>query len=76
MQHPRWKQQRWVLVTAGLAVTALAVPGLPVSGAAGATAPTGPQLRLIAAQRSITLDSFGGKVYLDPGMWVAATGSP
>src|SRR6266566_1774711 len=45
-------------------------------GAAGAAAPAGPQLRLMAAQRSITLDSFGGQVYLDPGMWVAATGSP
>jgi hypothetical protein len=33
-------------------------------------------VRLIAAQRSITLDSFSGRVYLDPGMWVAALGSP
>ena len=69
MRHPRWKQQRWVLVVAGLAVAALAVPGLPAPGAAGAAAPDGPQLRLIAAQRGITLDSFGGQVYLDPGMW-------
>ena len=76
MRHPRWKQQRWVLVVAGLAVAALAVPGLPAPGAAGAAAPDGPQLRLIAAQRGITLDSFGGQVYLDPGMWVAATSSP
>ena len=76
MRHPRWKQQRWVLVTAGLAVAALAVPGLPAPGAAGAAAPAGPQLRLIAAQSSITLDSFGGWVYLNPGMWVAASGSP
>jgi hypothetical protein len=34
------------------------VPGLPAPGAAGAAAPAGPQLRLIAAQRSITLDKF------------------
>src|SRR5215471_8517349 len=75
MRHPRWKQQRCVLTVAGLAVAVLAVPGLPAPGA-GAAAPAGPQLRLIAAQRSVTLDSFGGQVYLDPGMWVAATGSP
>jgi len=60
----------------GLAAAALAVPGLPAPGAAGAAGPAGPQLRLIAAQRSITLDSFGGRVFLDPGMWVAALGSP
>ena len=76
MRHPRWKQQRCVLAVAGLAVAVLAVPGLPAPGAAGAAAPAGPQLRLIAAQRSITLDSFGGQVYLDPGMWVAVNGSP
>ena len=75
MRYPRRKQQRCVLVVAGLAVAALAVPGLPAPGAAGAAAPAR-QLRLIAAQRSITLDSFGGQVYLDPGMWVAAIGSP
>ena len=76
MRHPRRKRQRYVLAVAGLAVAVLAVPGLPAPGAAGAAAPADPQLRLIAAQRSLTLDSFGGQVYLDPGMWVAATGSP
>ena len=76
MRHPRWKQQRCLLAVAGLAVALLAVPGLPAPGAAGAAAPAAPQLRLIAAQPSITLDSFGGQVYLDPGMWVAASGSP
>ena len=76
MRHPRWKQQRCVLAVAGLAVAVLAVPGLPGPGAAGAAAPAGPQLRLIAAQRSITLDSYGGQVYLDPGMWVTVSGSP
>ncbi|HEV3293080.1 MAG TPA: hypothetical protein VG123_29235, partial [Streptosporangiaceae bacterium] len=76
MRLTQWNRQRCVLAVAGLAVAALAVPGLPAPGAAGSAAPAGPQLRLIAAQRSITLDSFGGQVYLDPGMWVAATGSP
>jgi hypothetical protein len=33
-------------------------------------------LKLIAAQRSTTLESFRGQVFLDPGVWVAALGSP
>jgi Lysyl oxidase len=75
MRLTRWNRQRCALTAAGLAIAALAVPGLPAPGAAGA-AMAGPQLRLIAAQHSITLDSFNGQVYLDPGMWVAAFGSP
>ena len=73
MRTTRWNQQRCALAVAGLAVAALAAPGLPAASAAGAP---GPALRLIAAQRSITLNSFSGKVYLDTGIWVAALGSP
>ncbi len=73
MRTTRWNQPRCVLAVAGLAVAALTAPGLPAASAAVAP---GPALRLIAAQRSITLDSFSGQVYLDPGMWVAALGSP
>ena len=73
MRTTRWNQQRCALAVAGLAIATLAAPGLPAASAA--TAP-GPALRLIAAQRSITLNSFSGRVYLDPGMWVAALGSP
>jgi hypothetical protein len=50
----------------------VAAPGPSV--AAGGV--SGPVVRLEAAQRNITLDSFSGKVYLDPGVWVAALGSP
>src|SRR5262249_62181990 len=73
MRTPRWTQRGCALAVAGLAIAALAAPGLPAASAAGAP---GPVLRLIAAQHSITLDSFSGKVYLDPGMWLAALGSP
>jgi hypothetical protein len=76
MRLTRWNRQRCALAAAGAAVAAFAVPGLPAPGAAGAAAPAGPHLRLIAAQSSVTLDSFGGQVFLDPGMWVAALGSP
>jgi len=73
MRNTRWNQRGCALAVAGLAIAALAAPGLPAASAAGAP---GPVLRLIAAQHSITLDSFSGKVYLDPGMWLAALGSP
>ncbi|MDR3033570.1 MAG: hypothetical protein LBV78_10775 [Kitasatospora sp.] len=58
---------------AGLVLAAIAVPGLPTASAARVP---GPVLRLEAAQRSITLDSFGGRVFPDPGIWIAALGSP
>lgn len=59
MRLTRSNRQRCALAAAGVAVAALAVPGLPAP-VAGAAAPGGPHLRLIAAQRGITLDSFGG----------------
>src|SRR6266700_3437479 len=62
MRLTRWNRRRCVLAVTGLAAAALAVPGLPAPGAAGAAWPAGPQLRLIAAPRSITLDPSGGPV--------------
>ena len=73
MRVTRWHLQRGVLVVAGVAAALSTAPGIPVASAA--TVP-GPVVRLEAAQRSITLDRFGGKVFLDPGIWVAALGSP
>jgi len=73
MRLTRWNPRRSVRAVAGLAVAAIAVPGVPVASAARVP---GPVVKLEAAQRSITLDSFGGKVFLDPGIWVAALGSP
>jgi hypothetical protein len=58
---------------AGLGAAALIAPGLPTASAARVP---GPVLMLEAAQRSITLDSFGGTVFPDPGIWIAALGSP
>jgi hypothetical protein len=61
----------------GLAVALVAAPG-PSAAAGKVAGPkvAGPVVKLEAAQRNITLDSFGGKVYLDPGVWVAVLGSP
>lgn len=73
MRVTRWRLQRGVLVVAGVAAALSTAPGILVASAA--TVP-GPVVRLEAAQRSITLDRFGGKALLDPGIWVAALGSP
>jgi Lysyl oxidase len=73
MRLTPWNRRCGVLAVAGLIATAIAEPTLAASSAARVP---GPVVRLVAAQRSITLDSFGGQVFLDPGVWVAALGSP
>ena len=73
MRQSRWNRPAAALAGAGLAVAMVAVPGSPAT-AAGQVA--GPVLKLAAAQHSITLDSFGGQVYLDPGIWVEVLKSP
>jgi hypothetical protein len=55
-------------------VTAAALSGAG-AGPAGAAPAAGPEVKLIAAQHSITVSSYGGQVYLDPGIWVASLGS-
>jgi hypothetical protein len=61
-----------ILAVAGLTLVAIAVPGLPASGAARVP---GPVIRLDATQPSITVGSFRGTVHMDPGIWVASLGS-
>ena len=73
MRQSPWNRPAAALAGAGLAVAMVAVPGSPATAAGQAA---GPLLKLAAAQRSITLDSFGGQVYLDPGMWVEVLKSP
>src|ERR1700733_4365904 len=73
MRQSRWNRPAVALAGVGLAVAMVAVPGSPAT-AAGQVA--GPVLKLAAAQHSITLDSFGGQVYLDPGIWVEVLKSP
>ena len=57
------------LAVAGLAFVA---PGLP---AASAASPPGPVIKLVAAQRNVTVYPFGRQVDMDPGIWVASLGS-
>jgi len=43
--------------------------------AAAQPAAQGPTVKLIVAQRTISLPRFGGMVFFDPGVWVASLGS-
>ena len=67
-----WRRRCAAVAAAGL--TAAAVFG-PVAGAAQAAPASGPRVKLVAAQRSMTVPRFGHQVYLDPGIWVASLGS-
>src|SRR5262252_2101683 len=55
------------------AVAAAMLAGPAPAGAQAAA--QGPEVKLIVAQNSITLSSFRGRVYLDPGVYVASLGS-
>src|SRR5450755_563255 len=48
---------------------------MPATAAAREAVPA-PLVRLVAAQDRITLRSSGGVVLVDPGTWVASSGSP
>ena len=61
-----------ILAVAGLGAALLVPAGL----AASAASVSGPTLTLEAAQRSVTLDRFGGVLYPDAGIWLTAHGSP
>jgi hypothetical protein len=78
MRHVR---RRTLPVAAGLvaaatmtATVAASAPafGYAAAGGAAASSAAGPTLRLIAAQHNITVQRFGKRVFLDPGIWVAA----
>ncbi len=73
MRRSGWSRAGAALAGAALAVALVAAPGSPVA-AVGQVA--GPVLKLKAAQHTVTLDSFSGKVYLDPSIWVAVLKSP
>jgi Lysyl oxidase len=82
MLRTGWRLGTAATMLAGLAAS-MAVAGVPAGAAAaagakaaaGAAAPGGPEVRLIAAQANLTVGSYGGQVFLDPGIWVASLGS-
>jgi hypothetical protein len=66
------RRKCWRLLGA-VAASALAVAAATGSGmAAGAATAAGPEVKLVVAQKSITLATQNGSVYMDPGIWVAA----
>jgi hypothetical protein len=73
MRFTKWAPHRGVLAVTGLTLAAIAMPGMPAVSAAKVP---GPVLKLEVAQRSIQLFAFRGRVFLDPGIWVSALGSP
>jgi len=76
MRLTRWNAWTAVPAAAGMVVAAAARPGIAAASAAGTQAAAhGPVVKLIVAQNSITLPSFRGRVYLDPGVYVASLGS-
>lgn len=69
----RWPR-RGVRVAAAMATCASAAMYAPAL-AASQPAAAGPAVVLMSAQNVITLPQIQGKVYLDPGVWVASLGS-
>ena len=68
MNHSRWALRYAAIAAAGLTAVA-ALPGGPA--AAQSSSPS-PQLKLIAAQRHITVPKFGKFAFLDAGVYVVA----
>jgi hypothetical protein len=77
MALPQWPPRtvRWLAAGAGaglvLAATLPAGPGM----AAARTGTAGPQIRMIAAQKSIRVPRYGSQVFIDPGIYLATYGS-
>ena len=65
-------QRRWIAAGLAAAVATLASPAV---ASAGGTQ-QGPTLTLTVAQSSITVPSFRGRVFLDPGIYLTSLGSP
>jgi hypothetical protein len=76
MRLTRWNAWTVVPAAAGMVVAAAALPGTAAASAAGTPAAAqGPVVKLVEAQNDITLTSFRGRVYLDPGIYAASLGS-
>ena len=71
MKRTGWRARWAVIAAASLAAAAVCGP----VAAAGAAPAAGPRVRLIVAQKNITVGRYGRQVYLDPGIWVASLGS-
>jgi Lysyl oxidase len=73
MTRRGWRSRWTAVAAAGLTAAAMSAAG--PGTVAGAASASGPQVKLIVAQKSITVPRYGRQVYLDPGIWVASLGS-
>ena len=71
MKRIGWRPRWAAVAAASLTVAAVGGP----AAAAGAAPATGPHVKLIVAQNSITVPRYGREVYVDPGIWIASLGS-
>ncbi len=74
MKFSKWSL-RLGTATASLALVAALPSGLAVAKPPPRPAPAGPLVKLIAAQKKISVPQFGKSEFLDPGVYVAAFGS-
>jgi hypothetical protein len=76
VKRASWRRGRLRGAAAVLAGLALAAPIMTVPAQATVQpAVQGPAVKLIVAQKTISLPRFGNMVFLDPGVWVASLGS-
>ena len=73
MKNSRWAVRSAVATAAGLAVAAGLPAGLASAQSNGSVG--GPMVKLIVAQKSISVPRFGRRVFIDPGVYVTAVGS-
>jgi hypothetical protein len=72
MKGPRWRLRCAAVAVAGCTVAATAPLTVAAAQSAGPAAAPGPTLQLVTAQSHISVQRFGGRVFLDPGMYVTA----
>ena len=71
------KSSRWALRSAVVTAVGLtAATGLPAGLASAQPGPSGPMVKLIVAQKSINVPRYGKRVFIDPGVYVTAVGTP
>ncbi len=77
MKGPRWRLRCAAVAVAGCTVAATAPLGAAAaqSAAPPSATPPGPTVKLITAQNDITVQRYGPRVYLDPGVYVVSLGS-
>jgi Lysyl oxidase len=77
MRRARRGARSAAVAIAGLGLVAAVLPAAALAASPSRAAAEAPTVKLIAAQRVITVQKFGKqRVFLDPGVWVASLGSP